>query len=245
MKGACSSVLYVRNLQRSLLQKALAPWPRRAAPLLVINCGSGVFLPLLWYSGFDVIAVEPNPELRLNAQNKDKFKIPFYAATENDLPFEENTFDWVVFHVRKKENMEQGIKESLRVAKRGIMITFWNQLSLSYIRASLFHNARKLDFLFTETADFISSRYIWKILKILKAGRLSVYSTLLGLPNSWTARSHFAFMNRLFSKSIFGAWIIIRVDIGKRIPFTPIPVNWHKKLATPATALEYNYKKSD
>lgn len=245
MKGASSSGLYVRNLQRSLLQKALAPWPRRAAPLLVINCGLGVFLPLLWHSGFDVIAVEQNPAFRIKAQNRDKFKIPFYAANENDLPFEENAFDWVIFHVRKKDNLELGIRESLRVAKRGIMVTFWNQLSLSYLRATLFHNAGKMNFLATEAADFISSRYIWNMLKLLKAGRLSIYSTLLGFPNSWTARSHFVFMNRLFSNSFFGAWIIIRVDIGRRIPFTPIPVNWHKNLAAPATALEYNYKDSE
>lgn len=245
MKSASSSGLYVRSLQRCLLQKALAPWPRRAAPLLVINCGTGVFLPLLWQSGFDVIAVEQNQELRLKAQNKDKFKIPFYAGGENDLPFEDDMFDWVVFHTRKKENTEQGIKEALRVAKRGVMVTFWNKLSLSYLSAYLFRQANNIDFLSSESPDFMSSRYLLNMLKLLKAGRISVYSTLLGAANSWTPRSYFAFMNQLFSNSLFGAWIIMRIDIGRRMPFTPLPINWQKKLATPATTLEYNYKKSD
>lgn len=231
---------YVSAMQQQLLQKALAPWPRRNKPLLVVNCGDGIFLPMLWQSGFDLAATEYEEKARNLAMAKKISGLQIFPAQEDDLPFEEDYFDWAIIHLRNAEKINLIIKEALRVAKRGIMITFWNRSSLSLFWESFFWHSKKKDSLINGTVPFSN---VWKSLKKQGAGRLVFFSALLTPMFAWNWQCPLAAINACFNKMPFGAWCIIRLDIANIHPITPLPIKFGSSMQNTAAAMEYAHKK--
>ena len=90
---------FALQMQKNLLQHSLAVWPRRGATLLDVNCGAGLFLPLLWECGFDVTGAEHSPELRNRAVQNAPVGTEIQAAAAEHLPYADNSFDWVVLHL--------------------------------------------------------------------------------------------------------------------------------------------------
>lgn len=226
---------FITHLQLELLQRAIAPWPRRKSPLLVINCGAGAFLQTLWQSGFDLVATENDSASRKQAAALNIPDLEILAATEDDLPFEDETFDWTIYHVRKAQMVSQGLHEALRVAKRGIMLTFWNKASLAAMGSKILH-ANK----------FSHDEAIWwwqisKKLKALQTGSLTVLSTLTGPVFTWSFRLPFTKANAWSCGLPVGAWCIARLTMGGAYPLTPMPLK--TKAASPQPALEYVHKK--
>lgn len=224
---------FIKNMQIELLQKALSPWPRRSAPLLEVNCGSGDFLPFLWKSGFDIIAVEANSELRIIAESKKIWGLEFYSASDDDLPFMEDSFDWVILHLRHMENLIESINEAVRVAKRGIMLTFWNKISLPVLfgKSRIQHSIR-ID-------QPVAWSKVWSKLRTLRMGRITTLSVLFGPSFTWSARCPISSINNWFSQVPIGGWCIIRLDFGAFTPFTAIPLRLGKQLQSQEPALEY------
>lgn len=229
---------FIRAMQQELLQKALAPWPRRQAPLLEVNCGDGVFLPMLWRSGFDLVATETDALLRAKAMARKAPGLEIYAASADYLPFDDDNFDWAILHLRVSatDQVEAQIREILRVSKRGIMIAFWNRISLSALSG-------------TSPAEMAGAKEqpvnpfkIWNVLRRMDAGRFHALSTLCFLPSSWSAHCPIASVNGWLSGWPAGAWCLMRLDMGHSYPVTPLSLLWKKAMRKPQPAMEYIQK---
>lgn len=231
-----SSQRFVRAMQLNLLQRALAPWPRRQAPLLDVNCGDGFFLPSLWRSGFDLVATEADADLRARARGRSVPDLEIFAAAPEDLPFADDDFDWVILHLRDGSRVPAAAQEALRVSKRGVMLTFWNSASLAGILGR-----RGLARAAANDTPLAWGR-VWSTLRGLRAGRLQALSTLWLLPATWSGRCHLAFVNGWFPMLPLGAWCVMRLDLGRAHPVTPLPLRWRKILRRPQPALEYTHK---
>lgn len=224
----------------AILQEALASWPRRGAPLLEVNCGEGEFLPLLWRCGFDVVATETEPELRKTAACRGLPGLELYAASDDSLPFDNDYFDWVIVHLYRKDSPDSdknAIEEGLRVARRGLMVSFWNSASI----AALFElRGRKPPF---------RSGYTWlhvyRRLYSLRAGSLASYAALYAPRMAWRNKTALAMTNYLAFLKIFGAWCLIRVDLNALNTATPIGLKIENKMRGNSPAFEYSHKNVD
>lgn len=227
---------YVHFRQLELLQKALAPWPRRAAPLLMVNCGDGFFLPFLWQSGFDAIATEPEPKLRASAFRQSVPGLEIHAAREDDLPFEDDSFDWVVLRLRQKEEAAAGAREALRVSRRGLMILFWNSASLPLWLIRKKYGKEALP---PGCGCFWR---IWQQAKSLRVGRQTALSTLAGPLCTWKEGGLLERING-WAEGPFGAWGIIRIDLAAADLATPLAQRIEEAFNPPHALMEYSPKK--
>lgn len=206
------------SAQRALLQKALAGWPRRAAPLLAVNCGAGEFLPFLWQAGFDLMATEADRELREAARQRHVPDLAIYASEDADLPFENESFDWVIVHLRsgEKTRVEAASREAFRVARRGLMLAFWNENSLPLVLWRMIHRQKW-------PAPAANWHKVWFAAKS-QGGKISGLAILSGPVSTWRSPRLFTWLNRQVSFLPLGAWAIVRVDFQDARPVTPMPL---------------------
>lgn len=231
---------FAMSHQLALLEKAVAPWPRRQAPLLEVNCGNGAFLPFLWRSGFDVQGAEIDPSLRRHAQRAKVPGLEIFAASDTDLPFDNDSFDWVILHSKSadKNRLQQALEEGTRLARRGFMFTFWNSTSLPAITWRLLNKKSWM-------ASSIAWNSAFQQMKNLGLGRLSTLSALMLPGCAWHAPWPGGACN--IWGAPLGAWCIIRLDLGATMPATPLPLRIGSSLApsqSPQVAMEYANKTS-
>lgn len=227
---------FVLALRLDLLQRALAPWPRRAAPLLEVNCGDGCFLPLIWQIGFDIVGTEFDAALRAQAQAAPVPGIDIRAAKDDALPFDDDSFDWVILHLRSysARAISASASEALRVARRGLMLTFWNSASLAALLWRIFHG--------DGTWQGVSWWRVWHQLRGLAGGTQKSMATLFAPMRTWNGRSALAPLNKLAIWTPLGAWCVIRVDMDPLRPLTPLPLRLDEPLAPPLPIFEYAQK---
>ncbi len=228
---------YILARQSDLLAKALAPWPRREAPLLEVNCGDGVFLPLLWHSGFDVIATEQDAGMRIRAQQKPLPDCDVRAATDQDLPFDDDSFDWVIVHLNTKDKKEiaRSAREALRVARLGLMLTFWNSAAPAMLCAGA---ARRLAAL----NKALPWWRVWGAAQALRIGRQVGMGTLSTPPCTWRDGGWLAAPNEKITWLPLGAWGIVRLDMSPGVPLTGLALRIGPALSRPQPAMEYSQK---
>lgn len=222
-----------------LMQQSLAAWPRRGTRLLEINCGEGLFLPLLWECGFDVTGTERTPHLRARAAINAAARAEVEAAADDHLPFEDNAFDWVVLHVvaADADALAASVGEALRVAARGLAVTFWNTASLPGFCRRL--SGRKAVW----PAPGHSWWRVWRLIRAFRTGRLTSLSTLAGPMCTWNRQCVVAPCNSWLRGLPLGAWSVIRLDMAPLRPVTPLPLRLGRgRLRRPEPALEYTQK---
>lgn len=229
---------FALQMQKQLLQHSLAAWPRRGRTLLEVNCGQGDFLPLLWECGFDITATESNFDLRTKAgRMADRAEV--LAAADDHLPFDDAEFDWVVVHLVSPgpDNVRNAVAESLRVASAGVALTFWNAASLPYLLHRL--GGRKTAW----PGPAFCWWQIWRALRRQAAGSISGASALAGPQGTWNASCGFSCCNRVLPWLPMGAWGVIRIDLGKSRPVTPLPLRLdRRRMRRPEPAMEYGHK---
>lgn len=226
---------FILERQLKMLHCALACWPRRAAPLLSVNCGDGKYLKTLWQSGFDIVATEGDADLRKAAIGRDIPGLEVVAAFADDVPFEDDCFDWVVVHLRAKDSagVKAALGEACRVARRGFLVTFWNTFSL----AGIFHN------LGDDSKDPPLSWFqVWRAMQTLAAGRLTGMGSLCGPRFSWRGNCPLAFLNGTVSTLPLGAWCAIRLDLSHASTGTPLALRLEKQREEPEPAMGYSKK---
>lgn len=116
-----------------LLQAALAPWPRRGRTLLEVNCGEGLHQNMLYESGFDVTGCEAAPTLRGRFVENLGTRFRVDPAHCDLLPYPDGAFDYVVLVLDGLENpslLTRSVGEARRVAAMGMVVSFWNSLSI-------------------------------------------------------------------------------------------------------------------
>lgn len=219
---------FVLGLQLGLMQRILADWPRRGEKLLEVNCGRGCFLPLLWQAGFDVMATEADRGKLALARKAAA--VEFMPAHDDCLPFEDNSYAWVVLHIAPgdTERLRASTGEAMRVADRGLLCTFWNSTSL----AGLARRKRPAR----------SFWQVWRMLARGRGGRLTAFSTLAGPRCTWRDNSVLGALNSRLYWQPFGAWCAIRLDLGDPRLLTPLGLRIKPSMAVPAPAMEYSQK---
>ncbi|WP_022655909.1 methyltransferase domain-containing protein [uncultured Desulfovibrio sp.] len=230
---------FALSLQMRLLQESLAGWPRLGASLLEINCSEGMFLPLLWECGFNVTGTERTPCLRAQATINAAAKAEVEAAADDHLPFGDNEFDWVVLHVTAADDdaLAASVSEALRVAARGLAVTFWNTASLPGFCRRL--SGREAVW----PAPGHSWWRVWRMLRRFGTGRLTSLSTLAGPMRTWNRQCVAAPCNTWLRGLPLGAWSIIRLDLAPLRPVTPLPLRLGRgRLRRPEPALECGQK---
>lgn len=233
-RGLCPAARrFAKSMQLALLERALAPWPRRLAPLLEVNCGNGAFLQFLWQCGFDVQGVEADPRLRLKAQKRPVPGLLIHAATDDNLPFANDAFDWVIIHLHNEQSIDQSTNEGVRLARRGIMLTFWNTASLPAYFWNLFHKK-------PWTTNAASWWLVWHKLHKLGLGRLATISTLATPTCVWRKQ-----WGAVHTGMPFGAWCAVRLDMGPLSPVTPLPLRLGMRIPGAEPLMEYLPKRTD
>lgn len=235
-KKSHAEASWVRLLQIRLLRQAIAPWPRRDSPLLEINCGDGPFLHFFWQCGFALAATEEEPENRCKARKRNVPSLDLRGASDNDLPFEDDSLDWVVLHIRHPEpdRVQAALLEALRVGKRGIMITFWNKSSLAGFWKALWRKGNPLP---------TGALFPGEILETLRAygcRSLKIHSTLWLPACTWEKGNLLGRLNLWFPNSPVGAWCIVRATPGRGGLVTPIRLPFAGQLRHADTPLEYH-----
>ena len=233
---------FVRNAQKDLLQHSLAVWPRREHQLLEVNCGDGVFLPLLWNCGFDVTATERAPELRAAACARLGPRVEVLAAAADHLPFENDAFHWCVLHLDAAALADTApmLAEALRVTARGLAVTFWNAASPAYAVHRL--TGRKQPWPGTARCWWA----LWRQMRRLAAGRLHGGSALVLPRGFWRGGCCEAVQRGSGPRWLpLGAWGVIRLDLAPPGRVTPLPLRLKPgRLPRPEPVMEYGPRTS-
>lgn len=130
---------FVLPRERHLVQKMLAPWPRRGRSLLEIGCGAGHFLDLFWEAGFDVTGYDSDPDQLAAARARLGGRVETRLGPPNALPFEDDAFDFVAVGplcLRTRTAHDEPapidvLHEAVRVAAGGVLLRCWNPYSLA------------------------------------------------------------------------------------------------------------------
>lgn len=199
------------------LQANIASWRRRNTRLLEINCGRGLCLQMLWECGFDVTGSSALPEERSAAFVNAPHGTEILAASDDDIPVETDAFDWVILHLGQHDvrRMRLAVQEAMRIASRGLVISFWNRSSL----------LRPLH-AFGCTRFTLPCRglFVWQVLGAVRdfPGKKRL-SGCLPLP----------FVSGLFSllggagricTALMGAWTMLRINLDPAASGTPLGV---------------------
>lgn len=200
--------------EKRLLQRVLSPWPRRGHSLLEVECGTGIFLEFFWEGGFDVTGVDTQPNLVALAQSRLNGKAEIQTSTPEYLPFYDNEFDYVALvHVLEyAKNPSLVLAEALRVAAKGVVISFSNPWSLAALgNACCKWLPRKKSIGLWNSPHIFSA---WQYYKMLRAqpyfARFCIRSTLAG--PQWTWEGRFSAINLLTLPLPLGALGGIRID---------------------------------
>ena len=235
-RGVCPTARrFAMARQMALLEGALASWPRRQAPLLEVNCGNGAFLEFLWHCGFDVRATEADASLRQCAQRRHVPDLEIRAAADDDLPFEDDEFDWVIVHLKTGEagRIATCANEAARLARRGLMLTFWNSQSIPGICWRLAHASAWAE-------NPASWWVVWRQMHRLNLGAVSTHSTLASPVCFWRRQWR---PGSGSARTMLGAWCAVRLDIGPVAPLTPLPLRLSSSLGRAEPVMEYTSKR--
>ncbi len=167
-----------------------------------IGCGTGAALSSLQKKGLNVTGIDPSPYMLDIACKNLTNKADLYRGVAEDLPFEDNSFNYACFFTSLEfvENPEKAIEEACRVAKDKIFIGVLNKYAIKGFQ-------RRVKGIFSKTifnkAKFFS---IWELKYMIK-------KTLGDIPVKW--RSVYQFPN--ISVSIVNR--IENYDFIQRVPF--------------------------
>lgn len=209
--------------ERRLLEGVVAGWPRRCKTLLEVGCGTGIFLELLYHTGFDVTGVDRSQAMVDAARERLGKRAEIRVANGESLPFEDKEFDYVVLWTVLEfcDDPMAVLREAARVASRGVLIGFLNRQSLYYLshgrgwggrRESTLRNARWFSY--------------WEMRRMAETamGRPpSLSRSVLPGPSwTWRDRTPWKYLNCMLCMPLFGAFTAMRIDFVDEKPLTPV-----------------------
>ena len=107
--------------------------PQPMEKVLDIGCGSGNHLLLLNTMGLDVSGIDPSADMIEEARQRLGHSCLLKTGIAEDLPFDDNEFDVVVFinTLEFLSDPASALREAGRVAKRKVFICVMNSMSLN------------------------------------------------------------------------------------------------------------------
>lgn len=232
---------YALAHERALLQHMVSSWPRRGHSLLEVGCGVGIFLETLWESGFDISGLDTSPAMLEAARERLGNRAELHIGSAEHLPFEDNSYDYVALLTMLEfvENPQLVVEEAFRVATHGVVIAALNRWSAYYLSHGMGITTRKGHL---ASAQWKSVWELWQLIrKVYPEGRITWRSGLHTPVCMWREGRFFDVLNSGYSLSPFGAYLVMRVDLGVRSVGTPLVVRQRERAAVSmrsATILE-------
>ncbi len=152
----------VSELETRLLLQLLEPSFGETA--IDIGCGTGSALLSLQKKGLDVTGIDPSPYMLDIACNNLKNRADLYRGVAEELPFEDNSFNYACFFTSLEfvDNPKKAIEEACRVAKDKVFIGVLNKYAIKGFQ-------RRVKGIFSKTifnrAKFFS---IWELKYLIK-----------------------------------------------------------------------------
>lgn len=142
--------------------------------ILEIGCGEGNHLHLFSQLGFDVLGLDASPYMIRRARERLGPWVMARVGEAEDLPFEDNEFDVVLFinTLEFLDNPMEALREAGRVARRAVFVGVTNSFSWSCLCAKLGTFFRRS--LFT----YATSYNLWEL-------KSYVHSALGDVPIRW------------------------------------------------------------
>ncbi len=207
-----------------LTKEMLSHWPRRGHNLLAIGFGHWKSLEIIWESGFDLSAIAASYAHIHTAKEALQHKVDIYLHNFEHLPFDDKNFDYVLLMPPPRQEpypaLHLMLNEACRLARKGIIVQFWNSFSL----LRLWNKAQNLPF-------FLRHRWLasWRdahstLRTIVPAGKISTGSTLFGPLRTWQESSYFNNINSKVAPIPIGNLVQIRLSFNPQKPLTSIPI---------------------
>ncbi|MBA4369406.1 MAG: class I SAM-dependent methyltransferase [Desulfobacterium sp.] len=216
------------SIEIQLMIDMLRPLKRES--VLDIGCGTGASLLPLIEMDLDTTGIDPSPYMLDIAYKKVKNRANLYRGVAEDLPFEDNSFNYACLFTSLEfvDDPRKALEEACRVAKDRIFIGVLNRYAIKGIK-------RRLKGIFTETiynkARFFS---IWEIKQLVR-------STLGDVPVSWrtvcqlpSGNGKFAGRlekSKLIQRFPFGAFVGIVIALVPRFRTRPLTLKYRSQSA--------------
>lgn len=181
--------LRMESFIEKMISETLKPFKQER--VLDIGCGSGTHLLYANKSGMNITGIDASPYMLDLARGRLGNRCELKRAHAEDIPYEDNEFD-IVFLINTLElldNPVQALKEAGRVAKRKIVIVFFNSMS-GYCCW------QKLYGMFSNTLfSYLRPRSLWEIKKLTNTAYGSV-------PIEWQSEYLFPQLFKKFELSV-------------------------------------------
>ncbi len=216
------------NLETRLLMELLQPVPGYS--VLDIGCGTGESLLPFLNAGLDVTGIEPSPYMLNIARGKIGHRADLYRGCAEDLPFEDNAFNYTSFFTTLEftEVPQKAIEEACRVAKDKVFIGALNRYALKAVQ-------RRARGLFkTSVYDQAHFFSIWELKRMVREvmGDVPVaWRTVCLLPGGAGSIVRQVEQSHWVQKNPFGAFIGIVVIPVPRFHVTPLPLKCRAEVA--------------
>jgi ubiquinone/menaquinone biosynthesis C-methylase UbiE len=203
--------------------------------LIDIGCGTGASLEPFLGKGISLTGVEPSSYMLDFAKKKIGHRVDFHQANAEDLPFEDNSFNYACLCLCLEfcENPKKALEEACRVAKDGVFIGILNKYALTALK-------RRIRGIFQQTiynrAHFFSAGEIKQMLASI-LGNVPVTSRTVcqfpGLNYSWVNRLE---SSRFAQRSPFGAFAGIMAVPVARLRTTPLTLKSPANKTAPSSS---------
>ena len=203
---------YAFELETKLLLNMLCPAPNQR--LLDIGCGTGNTLKYLLDHDLQLTGIDPSPYMLDIAREKLKNKVDLYRGFAEDLPFDDNSFEYATLMTSLEftQMPAKAIEEACRVAKDKVFLGVLNKYApINFIR--------KIKSLFV-SSTFAKARLfsIWELKKIQ-------FAILGNVPIAWRTTPQFPFFRSKIACFIENLFLIQKSPFGIMIgmSITPVP----------------------
>ncbi len=118
------------GLESQLMLDMLSP--AKGDSILDIGCGTGASIEPLLQSELDITGIDASPYMLDVAAANLKNRVELYRGFAEDLPFDDNTFNYACFFTALEfvDAPAKAIEEACRVAKDKVFIGFLNRYAL-------------------------------------------------------------------------------------------------------------------
>jgi ubiquinone/menaquinone biosynthesis C-methylase UbiE len=216
---------FISDLEINLMLSMLKPI--YGETVLDIGCGTGACLLPLLNKSLQVTGLDPSTYMIDIAREKVGDRVDFHRGFAEDLPFDDNTFNYSVLFTTLEfvNNPKQALMETFRVTKDKVFIGMLNRYALVGIQ-------RRIKGIFSETI-FNKARFfsIWEMKRLVRE--------ILGpVPLSWRTICQLPASGKIINK-IERSGLIQRFPFGAFAGINVIPVPRYK---TRPLALKYRVK---
>ncbi len=224
---------FAANLETSLMLNLINP--NRGETILDIGCGTGFSLIPFLDKGLQVTGLDPSPYMIDLAEKKVKNRVDFYRGFAEDLPFDDNSFNYASFFTTLEfvENPRKAIEEACRVAKDLVFIGVLNRFAIKAIQRRIKGMSGKTIY---NKARFFS---VWEIKSLLCSilGDVPIsWRTVIQIPSSPNKFLNTLEYSPFVQRSPFGAFAGITAAPVPRFTTDPLSLKYQTKPATSASS---------